>query len=225
VIVGRSRRAGSGERWPTVTVAAVVSCTAAIGLLVALIGADHDSRLVFGTDTKSAAASAHPSAATDGARLFVDPILLGKLQTLADGLNKEIVLCLTGNVTDGVGHATDFVMPSVHTSTPTSSSVDACPDQTVAVWHNHTLIGTALARLARDWNGTSGQPRAPGLAAALCRLSERDIATLVNSDYPFSVISVDRDTWCWWTRPQVVEFARANELTGHPIAGQIRTQR
>ena len=219
----RSRRAGSGERWPRA--AAVISCVAAIGLLVALVGADHDSRLVFGTDTESALMTTHSSATPDGARLFVDPVVLGKLQVLADGLNKEIVLCLTGSVADGIGHATDFVMPAVHVSTPTSSSVDACPEETIAVWHNHTLVGTALARMARSWNGVSQQPRTPGLAAQLCRLSERDIATIVGSDYPFSVISVDRDTWCWWTRPQVVDFARANELTGHPVAGQIRTRR
>lgn len=219
--MGRSSRAGSGERWPKV--AATVSCVAAIGLLVALIATDHDSRLVFGTDTESA--TAHTSAPTEGARLFVDPVLLGKLQTLADGLNNEIVLCLTGSVGDGVGHATNFVMPAVHASTPTSSSVDACPDETIAVWHNHTLLGTALAKMARSWNGLSLQPRAPGLAADLCRLSEQDIATLVGSDYPFSVISVDQDTWCWWTRQQVVEFAAANELTGHPIEGQIRARR
>ncbi len=217
----RSSRAGFGERWPSV--AAVVSCTAAIGLLVALVGADHDSRLVFGTNTESA--TAHTSAATDGARLFIDPPLLGKLQTLADGLNNEIVLCLTGSVSEGVGRATDFVMPAVHISTPTSSSVDACPDQTVAVWHNHTLLGTALARMARSWNTIGQRPRASGLAAELCRLSERDIATLVGSAYPFSVVSVDQNTWCWWTYEQVAEFARANELTGHPIEGQIRTRR
>lgn len=221
--MGRSRRAGSGERWPRV--AAIVSCTAAIGLLVALIGANHDSRLVFGTDTESAMATARTSEATDGARLFVDPILLGKLQTLADGLSKEIVLCLTGSVADSVGHATDFVMPAVHISTPTSSSVDACPDETIAVWHNHTLVGTALARMARSWNSGSQQPRAPGLAAELCRLSARDIETLVDSDYPFSVISVDQGTWCWWSQHQVVEFDRADELTGHPMAGQIHTRR
>ena len=171
-----------------------------------------------------AGVTSDPSDPTDGERLFLDPVLLGKLQTLADGLTKEIVLCLTGSAVDGVGHATDFVMPSVHVSTPTSSSVDACPDQTVAVWHNHTIVGSALARMARNWNGIGQQRQVAGLAADLCRLSEQDITTLVDSEYPFSVISVDRDTWCWWSRQQVVEFARADALTGHPIEGQIRTR-
>ena len=204
--------------------AGAVSCAAAIGLLAALAAADHDSRLMFGTDT-SAATGSHSPATGDQARLFVDPVLLGKLQTLADGLGKEIVLCLTGSVTDGLGHATDFVMPAVHASTPTSSSVDACPEETVAVWHNHSLVGTALARMARTWSTVSERSSTAGLAAQLCRLSERDIATLVESDYPFAVISVDRTTWCWWNRDQVVQFARAGKLTGHPIEGQIRVAR
>lgn len=220
--MARSNRTRYGGRWPGT--AGAVSCAAAIGLLVALAAADHDSRLVFGTDT-SALTGSHSPADAGQARLFVDPVLLGKLQTLADGLGKEIVLCLTGNVSEGLGHATDFVMPAVHVSTPTSSSVDACPEETVAVWHNHSLVGTALARMARTWSTVRERSDAVGLAAQLCRLSERDIVTLVESDYPFAVISVDRETWCWWNRDQVVEFARAGELTGHPIEGQIRVAR
>ena len=220
--MARSNRAGYRARWPRA--AGAVSCAAAIGLLAALAAADHDSRLVFGTDT-SALTGSHSPAEDGEARLFVDPVLLGKLQTLADGLGKEIVLCLTGDVSDGFGHATDFVMPAVHVSTPTSSSVDACPEETVAVWHNHSVLGTALAQMTRTWNGVGARVDPAGISAQLCRLSERDMSTLVESDYPFAVISVDRDTWCWWSRDQVVEFARTGEPTGPPIEGQIRIAR
>jgi hypothetical protein len=221
--VRRSRRAWWGTRWRRA--AAGVACSTAIGLLLAgLINSDRDSLLIFATD---AAPDGSPlvSADADSSRLVIDPALLSKLQTLADGLNKEIVLCLTGTLDDGDGRATDFEMPAVHTSTPTSSSVDACPEGTIGVWHNHTPVGTALARIGRSWNGASQMSRRPELAAELCRLSDRDIETLSGSGYPFAVVSVDRDTWCWWSRHQIMQFASDPEYTGHPIVGQIRVSR
>lgn len=222
--MGRPSRVNSGSRWSRPATAAV-GCFAAVALLVlGLMRSDHDSRLVFGTDAESASSSSLTPASSDPARLFVDPVLLVKLQTLADGLNNEIVLCLTGTVDGGAGHATDFVMPTVHSSTPTSSSVDGCPPETIGVWHNHTPVGTAIARMARSWNGSSRQPRAVGVAAELCRLSRRDIETLSAADYPFAVISVDRDTWCWWTRDQLMWFAADAENAGHPVEGQLHTR-
>jgi len=55
----------------------------------------------------------------------------------------------------------------------------------------------------------------------LCALSNTDIRTAAANDQPFIVVSVDRETWCWWSRDQVRNLAASNALRGDPMPGQI----
>jgi hypothetical protein len=137
---------------------------------------------------------------------------------LADGLSAEVILCLQGSEADAVALATDFFVPVSRNSTPTSASVTGCPEQTIAVWHNHLLP-------RRDVSG-SDRPRRfvqpPRRPLDLCRLSKQDITTVADSRYPFAVLSVDRDTWCWWSREQVRDLQLAGRYPGYPVAGQFQ---
>jgi hypothetical protein len=150
-------------------------------------------------------------------RLVIAPPLLSKLQTLADGLVSEIVLCLRGSKADGFARATEFVMPVPQASTPTRSTVAKCPEDTIAVWHNHSLS----SRSARGWGAPRTFTEPPRRPLDLCRLSGQDIETMARSEYSFAVISVDRDTWCWWTNEQVRVLWKAGRSPGYPLAGQF----
>ena len=151
-----------------------------------------------GAGTSSAMEGPGPSAAVSGrpSTLVLTPPLVAKLGTLADGLHKEIVLCLVGIITGEVGRATDFVMPTPHESAPRAGSFDACPGESLAVWHNHPLpeLVEGLGDSARPQ--VRARPRAPAEARELCRLSGSDIGTLAAQGRPFAVVSVDRNTWC-----------------------------
>lgn len=146
--------------------------------------------------------------------------LAAKLNTLADGLHNEIVLCLSGIVTGEVGRATGFVMPTPHESAPRSGSFDACSGESLAVWHNHPLteLVEGVADSARPQ--VRARSRRPEEARELCRLSGSDIRTLAAQGRPFAVVSVNRDTWCWWTLAQIRRLARLERPLGYPIPGQ-----
>ncbi len=175
-----------------------------------------------GAGTSSAMEGPGPSAAVSGrpSTLVLTPPLVAKLGTLADGLHKEIVLCLVGIITGEVGRATDFVMPTPHESAPRAGSFDACPGESLAVWHNHPLpeLVEGLGDSARPQ--VRARPRAPSEARELCRLSGSDIGTLAAQGRPFAVVSVDRNTWCWWSLAQVRQLARLKRSLGYPVAGQ-----
>lgn len=151
-------------------------------------------------------------------RLMIAPSLLSRLQTLADGLSAEVILCLQGTESDSVALATDFFVPVPTSSTPTSASVMGCPAETIAVWHNHPLVRGSV--LGSDRPRRFVQP--PRRPLDLCRLSKRDIATVADSRYPFAVLSVDRDTWCWWSLEQVRELRLAGRYPGYPVEGQFQ---
>jgi len=154
-------------------------------------------------------------------RLVLDPGLLVRLQTLAAGLHSEIVLCLTGT-SDGVtAVATGFTMPDPRLSASDHATFGPCPKETVAIWHNHPLENRGGTHSA-DVPGFARPRGDPNMTPReLCALSETDIRTASTSDSPFIVVSVDRDTWCWWSREQVRNFATRNALRGEPVAGQI----
>lgn len=159
----------------------------AAGSLAALVGAS-----AFGER-----AAAAPE------ELVVEPALLAKLQTLSDGLHKEIVLCLVGRTRGDTAIASAFTMPAPRLSTATRSSFDACPGGTLASWHNHPRTPPpAGARAARSgWEGGR-------TSRWLCVLSDTDIRTARRLGHPFIVVSVDATTWCWWSLPEVEQFAR-----------------
>ena len=145
--------------------------------------------------------------------LVLEPDLLAKIQTLADGLHKEIVLCLTGRHAGDTAYASDFVMPTPRLSTPTRSSFDACPRNTLASWHNHPaeLGSGGIRRVARGLLDDS-----EWRARWLCVLSDTDIATAERLRHPFIVVSVDGATWCWWGLSEVEHFARQAIAPGPP---------
>lgn len=147
------------------------------------------------------------------AELILKPDLLAKIQTLAEGLHNEIVLCLTGHFAGDTAYATDFVMPTPRVSTPTRSSFDACPRNTLASWHNHPA----------ELGSVSVRPVARGLfddperrARWLCVLSDTDIETAERLRHPFIVVSVDGATWCWWSLSEVRHFAQQAIAPGPP---------
>jgi len=150
------------------------------------------------------------------ARLTIERSLLGKLQTLAAGLRLEIVLCLEGaHVGDGV-HLTKFFMPDPEIAADTRALAAPCPSTTAAVWHNHPLLD--------EFHGPDGvRPRGEPIRKArdLCALSRSDIQTTIERGYPFVVVSVDAETWCWWTLDQVKRFGSERLPLGPPISGQV----
>ena len=153
--------------------------------------------------------------------LVLDPGLLVRLQTLAGGLQAEIVLCLSGTTHGDTVVATGFTMPDPQLSASDHATFGPCPKEAVAIWHNHPLetrISTTMqgapgyARPLGDPNMTPGQ---------LCALSETDIRTASKAGQPFVVVAVDASTWCWWSREQVRNLAVRNALRGDPVRGQI----
>ncbi len=159
--------------------------------------------------------------ATPSPKLVLDPGLLVRLQTLAAGLHNEIVLCLTGTTSEGTAVATGFTMPDPRFSASDHATFGPCPKETVAIWHNHPLenrssaMSDGAAGFARPRGDPNMTPR------ELCALSNTDIRTAAANDQPFIVVSVDRETWCWWSRDQVRNLAARKALRGDPVPGQI----
>lgn len=148
------------------------------------------------------------------AHLTIAPALLAKLQLLAAGLRTEVALCLRGTITGNTARADDFYMPEPAYSTSVASAFRPCPIGTLGLWHNHPLVQLA--------SGTTALPDGAASVAPLqlCALSERDIDTAVRFGYPFSVVAVDRDTWCWWTLDQVRELMRRGAPQGRFLEDQ-----
>lgn len=139
------------------------------------------------------------AAANPSARLSVDPDLLVRLQVLADALHKEIVLCLHGNVVGDTVRLTRMTMPDPRRSDTSGALFGPCQQGTLATWHNHPVPPPGL-RVPRAV-GAGGKPD-------LCRLSETDVRTAASSGHPFTLVSVDASTLCWWTLQEVRELAR-----------------
>lgn len=148
--------------------------------------------------------------------LIVDPELLTRLQTLAEGLHREVVLCLEGSVHGTTAVVDDFVMPTPRLSTPTRSSFDRCPRRTLASWHNHPRAISAASAGDPD-----PRPASRSVARRLCVLSETDIRTAARLRHPFVVVSVDASTWCWWTLDEVDGFAEAAIAPAPPSPERI----
>lgn len=146
-------------------------------------------------------------------RLVVDSILLVRLQTIAAGLENEMVLCLTGTVKGAEAVVTGFTIPATQVSTSDHATVAPCPREAVAIWHNHPLEEPP------GYAGPRGDPNVT--PRDLCALSETDIRTTSQGSHLFVVVAVDANTWCWWSRDQVRNMARLNSLRGDPVQGQI----
>jgi hypothetical protein len=139
-------------------------------------------------------------------QLVIQPSLLHRLDLLAAGLDREVVLCLQGTVSGDTAVVDDFVMPDFVRSTADAVAPLPCGPATLAVWHNH------------PWTGPDS---AFGIRAPVdfCSLSEPDIRTVVTGAVPFAVVSVGRagrPVVCWWRRVQVVINRRVRYLPRFP---------
>ena len=142
--------------------------------------------------------------------LAMDEALEAKLLALAGGLQREIALCLVGVTERDSAWVTDFVMPVPTRSTRWSSSFATCPPETLALWHNHPATsaepGQEFATALRNEPVTN--------PLVVCALSLDDIATTVELGFPFAVVAVDHERWCWWTLEQVRQFQRRQLVPG-----------
>ena len=159
-----------------------------------------------------------PTVAPPPTRLIIEPELLAKLRTLAAGLHTEIALCLFGSVDADTARLDDFYMPEPTVSTASKSLVRPCPAETLAVWHNHPLAGTAAYSVRGSWRSSRARN-----ARHLCVLSKTDIQTSMRFKHPFVIVGVDRDTWCWWTHEEVVRLAEEGTWPGLPAPEKLVT--
>jgi hypothetical protein len=138
--------------------------------------------------------------------LIIQPSLLHRLNLLAAGLDREVVLCLQGTVSADTAVVNDFVMPDLVSSMADAVAPLPCGPKTLAVWHNHPWTGPDTAFGIR-------------VPADFCSLSEPDIRTVVSDSIPFAVVSVGRagrPVVCWWRRVQVMINRRVKYLPRFP---------
>jgi len=138
--------------------------------------------------------------------LVIEPSLQHRLNLLAAGLDREVVLCLQGSVSGDTAVVADFVMPDLVRSMADAVAPLPCGSGTLAVWHNHPWTGPDTAFGIR-------------VPADFCSLSEPDIRTVVADSIPFAVVSVGRagrPVVCWWRRAQVVINRRVKYLPRFP---------
>jgi hypothetical protein len=139
-------------------------------------------------------------------QLIIQPSLLHRLNLLAAGLDREVVLCLQGTVSGDTAVVGDFIMPDLVSSTADGVAPLPCGPATLAVWHNHPWTGPDTAFGIRG-------------PADFCSLSEPDIRTVVAAAIPFAVVSVGRagrPVLCWWRRVQVVLNRHVRYLPRYP---------
>ena len=152
-----------------------------------------------------------PDAPPNPTELIIEPPLLAKLRTLAAGLHAEIALCLYGTVEGDTARLDAFYMPEPTVSTASKSLVRPCPPETLAVWHNHPLEGTAAYAVRGSWRSRHART-----ARHLCVLSKTDIQTSMRFKHPFVIVGVDGDTWCWWTHDEIVRLSEQGTWPGLP---------
>lgn len=127
-------------------------------------------------------------------RLVLAPSVLRRISLLAAGLDREVVLCLQGDVAGDTALVREFAMPDLVSSTADQVQPAPCAPGTLAVWHNH------------PWTGpdSSFGVRTP---EDLCSLSQPDLRSVIADSVPFAVVSVGRTRGpivCWWRRVQAV---------------------
>lgn len=144
------------------------------------------------------AAPAPPTAPPS--QLVIAPEVSARLDVLATGLHREIVLCLIGRVRGDTAHGTRIFMPVPHASTPTEVVTGPCPRGTVATWHNHPSAARAGrgADARRPKRALGGRQESWGAAdhSASCRPSGRDLVTALRLRIPFLVIADGAGTHC-----------------------------
>lgn len=137
--------------------------------------------------------------------LAIAPDVSARLEVLAAGLHREVVMCLVGTVRGTTARADELHMPVPHASTSTQVVTGPCPRGTVATWHNHPSGATSSgppwrARRAGDSASNPDAASSESWAAAdgpsTCQPSRRDVATAVRLRIPFLVIGDGAGNHC-----------------------------
>ncbi|MFQ5679840.1 MAG: hypothetical protein ACE5HP_10335 [Gemmatimonadota bacterium] len=218
--MGGPRRGRSGKRvtWTGSRRGSGALVVAALSLPVVLLAASSGSDRTRPGLSRGAMTWLAGGPAGDPTYLVIEPPLLSKLRTLAAGLHREIALCLRGSARGDTAVARDFFMPEPEHSSATRSVFHACPAGTLATWHNHPLPAAGpLAAHQAGWPTRLERTGSPAEAARLCVLTETDRQTAARLGYPFAVVGVDGETWCWWNLAQVRRTAAGPAL---PVPGQ-----
>jgi hypothetical protein len=124
-------------------------------------------------------------------QLVFAPHLQSNLGILAEGLEREIPLCLTGPIRGDTAEVTGIHIPKIVRSDTVSTDYegDTCPANTLAFWHNHPKPETV------DFEEKPN----PG-----CWLSWTDLRTSIREGRLFEVVQTSRGNWCWFSRYQIV---------------------
>jgi len=119
-------------------------------------------------------------------QLHVPRDIRHRLDTLADTLPIEVVVCLTGFVRGDTGYVTGMSMAKLLESTPYTAIAEPCPrPETIALWHNHPTSDRPIVLLYQ------------------CALSGPDIRKILAEQYEFAVVQPRSTHYCWWTRQQI----------------------
>lgn len=138
--------------------------------------------------------------------LVIAPDVSARLEVLAAGLHREVVMCLVGKVRGGTARAEKLHMPVPHASTQTQVVTGPCPRGTVATWHNHPSGATrsggppwharGKGRLANGPDAFSNESWGAADGPSSCQPSRRDVATAVRLRIPFLVIGDGAGNHC-----------------------------
>lgn len=122
--------------------------------------------------------------------------------------NKEALRCGMGYVTPaGVAWMDMLYAPKVYQADSNHVYAEGCPYATVFEWHTHL---------------PDNPPEMP--PTKRCFLSVTDQRSILREGRIglFHMVHADKDLYCWWSVPQIMEHIRATQLTKRlmPVRGQ-----
>jgi len=137
-------------------------------------------------------------------------VVMPSLQALADTATREYGRCLYGSaLTNDAADTLYFVdaaLPPAFSNRapdePRTSVTFVCNAlDLIGGWHNHVLREYRRLPL-----GPWSWPGAPTEAAEACQLSSKDLqSAMAPGAPPITVISVDRRTFCWWFKAELLQ--------------------
>jgi len=145
-------------------------------------------------------------------------LVMPTLQSLADTATREYGRCLLGAfLVDASGDTIYFIDGAMQpmaqnrpADRPNTGITFACylSEQLIGTWHNHVLA---------EWQklkpGPWSWPDAPTPAAQACQLSGTDFLSATKPlAPPISAISVDKHTFCWWFKSDLLAKYGAGDV-------------
>jgi hypothetical protein len=141
-----------------------------------------------------------PDTTNDARVLVIAPEIRRNLDILAGGLKVEFVLCLHGEVSGDTAYVSSISVPAIERADSISVKTGECQTPVLATWHNHPFVGAdALDVLPEDY----------------CVMSIGDVAMAAFGPANFSIISVDKNHMCWWSRRQAQGLTYGEYLQGY----------